>query len=128
MRKVIHHLLTTDAQFTELMPALYERSAVTDTPSKPFALYALTGSPRRGRAFPMVPRLELWCYDDRGDYSKIDEALARADVLFESIMHLVVEDQYIAEANPQGWSGDLYDDVFRANARNAGYLLVGSGG
>jgi hypothetical protein len=75
-----------------------------------------------------VPRIELWCYDERGDYSRINRALKRADELFESVIHMTVDDERIAEATPQGWGGDLYDDVYAANTRNAGYLLVGSGG
>lgn len=128
MRKVVYSLLANDITFTELMPRLYERSAVPDSPVLPFALYAFTESPRRGRAYPQVPRLELWCYEERGDYATINEALAIADSLFLSVTHMVVEGEHIAEATPQGWSGDLYDDVFRANTRNAGYLLVGTGG
>lgn len=128
MRKVVYSLLTQDEVFAGLMPTLYERGSVPDAPVLPFAIYAFVGSPRRGRSFPMVPRLEVWCYDNRGDYTEIDKALKRADELFEAITHMVVEDQRIAEATPQGWSGDLYDDVYRANTRNAGYLLVGSGG
>lgn len=128
MRKVVFDILSNDAVFSGLMPNLYERGSVVDSPAKPFAVYAMVGSPRAKRTMPMVPRLELWCYDDRGDYSVIDEALARADELFLAVTHRVVDDQRIASADPQGWSGDLYDDVYQANARNASYLLVGSGG
>lgn len=128
MRKVIHDILTTDDVFSGLMPTLYERGSVPDAPTLPFAVYAMVGSPRQGRAFPMVSRIELWCYDSRGDYSKIDEALLRADELFTEILHREKEGQRIAEATPQGWSGDLYDDLYKANTRNAGYLLVGTAG
>ena len=128
MRKVVYSLLTQDEAFTALMPTLYERGSVPDVPTLPFAVYAMVGSPRRGRSFPMVPRLEVWCYDNRRDYTEIDKGLKRADELFASVTHMVVDDQRIAEATPQGWSGDLYDDKYAANTRNAGYLLVGSGG
>lgn len=132
MRKAFYHLLTTDPEWSGLMPGgLHERSALVDSVDServmPFALYAFVGSPRPGRALPAVPRVELWCYQDRGNYSIINAALARADALLLPLMQYVFEDERIAEATPQGWSGDLYDDVFRANTRNAAYLLIGSG-
>lgn len=129
-RKAVFEILTKDAAFTALMPAVYERGSVPDAPVLPFAVLAMTGSPRAGRSFRPLPRAELWCYQDRGDYGDIDKALARADELLSAAMQYVSEDgsSRLAEATPQGWSGDLYDDVYRANTRNAGYLLVGSGG
>lgn len=129
-RKAVYEILTKDSAFAALMPVVYERGSVPDSPVAPFAILAMTGSPRQGRSFSRLPRAELWCYQDRGDYSVIDAALQRADELLSAATHYVSDDgsSRLAEATPQGWSGDLYDDVYRANTRNAGYLLVGSGG
>lgn len=127
MKKSIYKILTEDVAFTALIPKVYERGSVPDAPVLPFAIYAFVGSPRQGRAFPYVPRVELWCYQERGDYSVINDALSRADDLFEALADYRFEDERIAEATPQGWSGDLYDDVFKANTRNSAYLVIGSG-
>jgi len=129
-RKAVYEILTNDPAFTALMPVVYERGSVPDAPQVPFAVLTMAGSPRQGRSLPMLPRAELWCYQDRGDYGDIDAALARADELLTAATQYVSQDgtSRLAEATPQGWSGDLYDDTYRANTRNAGYLLVGSGG
>jgi len=128
MEKVIYSILNGDSEFHAAFPTLYERGAVPDKPIAPFAVYALVGTPRQGRAYPRLPRLEVWLYDNRGDYSKINAGLERVDELLLDIAHVYVDDQHVAQADPQGWSGYLYDDIYRANTRNAAYLVIGSGG
>lgn len=127
MRKAFYNRLMTDNAFTTLFPVLYERSSVVDSPEKPFGIYGFVGSPRLGRGFSYVPRIELWLYQERGSYDLINAGLARADQLMEEILQYEFDGERIAEATPMGWSGDLYDDVFLANTRNSAYTVIGSG-
>lgn len=128
MRKAVHHLLTTDPTLASLLPAekWYERGAVLDTPRTPFAVLAWQGVTAVGKG-RRLPRLTLWVYQSRGSYALIDQVLSRATVVLEEVQQYEYEGQRIAEANFEGSSVDLYDDMYRCNARNAGFRVVGSG-
>lgn len=127
MRKPLYSLLTNDEVFSALMPKVYQRGAVEDSPQKPFAVIAIIDSPRLFSSMPRVPQVELWCYDNRGDYGRIDLALERADFLLAEVAQYVVDGETLVATESIGWSGDLYDDVYGANARKATYRVRGRG-
>src|SRR4051794_20503380 len=79
-RDEVYSVLTADAEFTILVPAVYERSAVVDAPEPPFAVLAWGG--RTPGISRMKQRtLTLFVHDHRGSYDHIEAALARAEAL-----------------------------------------------
>jgi len=129
MRKAVHHLLTTDPTLLGLLPAdrWLERGAVKDSQHTPFAVLAWQGTTPRGRGLLGTPRLTIWVYQARGSYDLIDKVLKRCTVVLEAVEQYVWEDERIAQADFEGSSVDLYDELYKANARNAGYRVIGSG-
>lgn len=126
MRKVIYQTLIGDDAFRALMPVVYERGSVPDSPTLPFAVLAFTGVDRRGPGMK-VATAQLWCYQERGDYSRIDSALERADVILAAMTNVTVGGQRVSQAQGIDQSPDLYDDVYRANTRYSTYTILGSG-
>jgi hypothetical protein len=74
-----------------------------------------------------MPRLTLWVYQARGSYTTIDRVLSRATEVLEAVEQYQFGDEYITQVDFEGSSVDLFDDIYRANARNAGYRVIGSG-
>lgn len=128
MRKAMHNLLTTDSTLVSLLPAekWYQRGAVPDAPRTPFAVEAWQGEEVRGKSL-VLPRFTLWVYQGRGDYSTIDAVLRRATELLSSTVAYEHDGERLVQVDYEGSSVDLFDDVYRANARNAGYRVIGSG-
>lgn len=128
MRKAMHNLLTTDPTLAALLPAekWYQRGAVPDSPRTPFAVEAWQGEEVRGKSL-VLPRFTLWVYQARGSYHIIDEVLRRATELLSSTVAYEHDGERLAQVDYEGSSVDLFDDVYRANARNAGYRVIGSG-
>lgn len=129
MRKAMHHLLTTDPTLLDLLPAdkWFARGAVVDKPTTPFAVEAWQGVTAVGRGRVGLPRLTIWVYQSRGSYDLIDKVLARCKELLEETYDFEHDGQRIIQADFEGSSVDLFDDVYRANARNSGFRVLGSG-
>jgi hypothetical protein len=87
---------------------------------------AWQGAEVRGKGLT-VPRFTLWVYQARGSYHIIDAVLRRATELLSSTTQYEHEGERLAHMEFEGSSVDLFDDVYRANARNAGYRVIGSG-
>lgn len=129
MRKAVYNLLTTDATLATLLPAekWFERGAVKDSPTTPFAVLAWAGVTANGRGRVGTPRLTVWVYEHRGSYALIDQVLARCTEVLEAVAQYEHDGERIVQADFEGSSVDLFDDVYRCNARNAGYRVIGSG-
>lgn len=129
MRKAVHQLLTTDPTLIGLLPAekWFARGAVKDSPSTPFAVEAWQGVQATGRGRTGIPRLTIWVYEHRGSYDLIDKVLARSRELLEATFNFEYEDERIVQVDFEGSSVDLFDDVYKANARNSGFRVIGSG-
>ena len=129
MRKAVYNLLTTDPTLAALLPAekWYERGAVPDAPRTPFAVLAWQGVTPNGRGRSGLARLTLWVYEHRGSYALIDSVLSRATDVLEAVEDFTFDGQRITQADFEGSSVDLFDDIYRCNARNSGYRIVGSG-
>lgn len=129
MRKAVHHLLTTDATLVSLLPAekWFARGAVKDSPSTPFAVLAWQGVTPNGRGRVGLPRLTIWVYEHRGSFTLIDQVLARCKEVLEEVAQYEYDGERIVQADWEGSSVDLFDDVYKANTRNSGFRVVGSG-
>lgn len=129
MRKAVYNLLTTDATLVSLLPAekWFARGSVKDSQSTPFAVLAWQGVTPNGRQRVGLPRLTIWVYEHRGSYDLIDKVLARCKELLENTYDYEHEGELIVQADWEGSSVDLFDDVYRANTRNSGFRVVGSG-
>lgn len=127
MRKVVYSLLANSVAFTDLVPAdhIYERSSVPDAPVLPFCVLAWGGRTKVATGCYRTS-LEIWVHDERGDYSRIDNALAVIENILLSNVHAVVDDSRMAQADAPNTSSDMYDDTYRSSARSAGYRLVGT--
>jgi hypothetical protein len=128
MRKAMHRLLTEDPTLASLLPAdkWFQRGSVPDKPVTPFAVEAWQGEEVRGKSL-VVPRFTLWVYQSRGSYHIIDEVLRRATELLTSTVQYEYDGERLGQMDFEGSSVDLFDDVYRANTRNAGYRVIGSG-
>lgn len=72
--------------------------------------------------------LVVWVHDQPGDYSKIDMILVRLRALLPTLVSLSNETGgWLVDVEWLGDSEDLTDDGHRTIARNASFLLVGSG-
>lgn len=132
MRKLVYDLLIAQSVLTDQVPAVrwYEEGAVIDTPlARPFVILKTTGTSRNVGRFTT---LEIWVYDDRGSYTKIDNFLRTLRSFLDtaaessrtrsdgSVVRLVTTDW-------QGDSADLYDDIFRCGTRYGSWRLIGAG-
>ena len=129
MRKAVHQLLTTDPTLIGLLHAdkWFARGAVKDSPVTPFAVEAWQGVQPVGRGRTGIPRLTIWVYQHRGSYDLIDKVLGRCRELLEATYDFEHEGERIAQVDFEGSSVDLFDDVYRCNARNSGFRVIGSG-
>lgn len=128
MRKAMFQLLTTDADLIADIPAArwYERGSVPDRPTLPFAALVWGGRTAVGPG-RSTQRFELWVYDKPGDTTLINRVLARSKDLLEMTQHYQAAGERLVQADFQGSSPDLPDDVYRATVRNIGYRCIGTG-
>lgn len=128
MRKALYHLLTTDPTLVGFLPAdrWFERGSVKDSQATPFAVIAWQGESRVS-GMRKLPRVTIWFYQTRGSYSLIDKLVRRTCEVMDEVQQYTHAGERIAHAGYEGTSVDLYDEVYRANARNVGYHVVGSG-
>ena len=126
MRKALFRLITTDAIVASLIPPeqWYERSAVPDTPPKPFAVLAFTGRARVGKGL-RSQSIQVWVYQERGSYDLIEKVLNRVEVILEEVADFKYLGERIAAATPRGINADLYDDAWRANTGSLDAVVVG---
>ncbi len=134
MRTLIRSLLLGNADLAELVPTWYEWSAVVDQPPFPYGAIRL-GVQQPGvtnRSTARQGRCEIWVYDERGTFTRIDQALR----LIHDVMDNVVNAERTATGgrlvrlSQADWSQDsteLWDETRRANARSSAYNIVGRG-
>jgi hypothetical protein len=135
MKKLIYDLLTTNAGFLAVVPAvrLVERGTLegTDPLQRPFATYTVTSITRSahgsGTSFA-----EVFVYDERGSYENINSALRAARAALSSFSERqrtradgsVVR---LVEAVWQGEGPEGIDELLKAGVRSAVWQLIGSG-
>lgn len=133
MRKLFYDLLAGYAPLTALISVgkMFERGAVEAAlPAEPpFLIYTFTNVNSEPRA---ISGVQVWVYDVRGDYSRIEAVLRTirtrlSDFPEQSRIRSDGSIVRLMQADWQGDSGDLFDDVFRCNTRNGTWRLIGSG-
>lgn len=133
MRAYIAETIANDAGLLALgLPANAVYSAENvDTPSaKPFIVLRWLErdselAPHRN-APSQINTLDIWCYDARGDYTRIDAMLARLKALLSVIKAQQTETGWITCVDWYGDGRDAYDDVWEAIVRTSTYRIVAS--
>lgn len=101
-------------------------SAAADSPEvRPFMII------RWGAETPVFGRVSsdtvtVWVYDEPGDYGRINKALKILEGIFSEAIHVAGADGYtLTQADWNGNSEDLYDDIYKCIVRNGVYTVVG---
>jgi hypothetical protein len=133
MRKLVYDFLNDNSLLEGVLGdnKIFERGSIIDTrpADPPFIIYTITTTTRSIRP---QSRLEIWVYDERGDYNRIDSILRLLrDQLDDFTERVRVRGdgstaRWVA-ADWQGDSADLNDDIFRANVRSGTWVLIGEG-
>jgi hypothetical protein len=126
IRATLYELLTTDATLTAVVPAerWYERSATTDTPPTPYAVLADLGTDARA-AGKFARLYGVYVHDDRGSYTRIDNALSLVRSRLESAAQYLGSDGRLVSATLQSTSDDSFDDATATNTKNSVFRVVG---
>lgn len=134
MRATIVRLLNGDAELRNIgLPkdAIYQADSTDTPPEKPFIIirwsdresaYAL----RRGPSQPNL--VDLWCYDERGDFSRIDAIIKRIKQIFDEVSAVQTPTGWITQIDWVGDGGDNYDDTWKAIVRTSTYRVIASYG
>lgn len=134
MRTAIAEALNNDAGLRSLgLPqgnVLSANNAESDMiTSRPFIIVKWSDrqSYFAARNIPSQPNLlDIWFYDERGDYSRIDEMIARTKVIFAAIVAAATTTGFITQIDWVGDGGDNYDDVWKAICRTSTFRVIGS--
>ena len=103
---------------------VFQSNTVDDPPTRPFVIMRW-GIKTSTFDIHGPQSLDIWAHDDRGDYSRIDSILHRAEVLLLNAAHLVGDDGYtLTSAEFVSCSEDLYDDGYQTITRYATFRVV----
>ena len=130
MRKLIFELITAQGFLTDKIPAdrWLQSSAVDTEPARPFAVIGMDENVRGATRKPGVRRLRIHIHDDPGSYVRIDKIIEDLiDVLDNAKEIQGDDDSYLAQADWNETSPDLFDDGHRTITKNASFTLVGRG-
>lgn len=110
--------------------AVYSAENV-DTPPQagvaPFIVMRLTDNSVQFRGAPSQPQnVDIWCYDRKGDFRRIDGMLRRIRDLLESLQGVATPVGWITQIDWLRNGPDGYDDVWESIVRTASYRVVGS--
>lgn len=130
MRAYIAQTLANDEGLRQMgfaKEAVYSAENV-DTPSeRPFIVIRwLVRDPVIRQAPSQPNRFQVWCYDERGDYSRIDAMLDRVREVLTGIRAQQTSTGWITRVDWDGDGGDAYDDVYEALVRTSSYTAVAS--
>jgi len=98
-----------------------------DSPHGEVFLIIKFGEMTRGMGPVNRSNVTVWAYDKDRDYQRIDQMLKRIRVLFEAVEATQTDTGWITTIRWTGDSEDLFDDVYRASARNSAYQMTDSG-
>ena len=130
MRALIFQALVSDPTLNSLGIDSASSFAIdVDTPqTRPF-LQIRWGRTEIGLKTTAVSRrtITIWAHDLPGDYTKIDQILARVKALLPGLEGQNNGLGYLLSAEWTGDSEDLADDGHGTITRNASFTLVGSG-
>lgn len=126
MRALLHGWLTTQSYLTSIIPAdrWIQQGAMDEPPARPFAVVGFSDRPRSTIGSPR-PVVTIWIHDERGSYGKIDDVIALLESMLPVATPLENNDSRIVDIRWEGSSGDLTDDGYSTNTRNATFSLTG---
>jgi hypothetical protein len=126
MRKLIYEWLTSDDYLTSVIPAdrWLQQGAMDDPPARPFAIVGFDDRPRSNIGSPQ-PRISIWVHDNRGSYFRIDDVIKYLEEELPNAVPLEDDSYRIADIRWDASSGDLTDDGYSTNTRNARFILTG---
>jgi hypothetical protein len=130
MRSLIFSTIVTDSELIAAgIDAATSFAVDVDTPqTRPF-LQIRWGKTDVGLSRTAVGRrtVVIWVHDEPGDYTKIDNILARIKELLPTLEGQSNGSGYVIAVEWTGDSEDLADDGHGTITRNTSYSLVGSG-
>lgn len=128
MKQLLYSRLQADAELAEVVgDRIYESSAlgvgdVPASPAKPYILYTeLPSSPYRdvretSRAKARI--FQIWCYDERGSFIRIERVLALVrETLLGSVAEVSPSGARCTDVEWQGESSDIVDVPLDSNAK-----------
>lgn len=126
MRALLYQAITGHVELSSIIPASrwIQQGAVDNPPARPFAVVSFTDRPRSDVGSAQ-PRVTIWIHDDRGSYSKIDTVIQLLENILPDLPPLEDSSNRIADIRWEASSGDLTDDGYNTNVRNATFALTG---
>ena len=127
MRKTVYEILAAATDLTDIVgDRILERGSVVDVPPRPFLVQAWGVTAVTNTTIRSVRNLDLYVHDERGDYSRIESALAAAKLALKGVAQYVGTTGYrIVQCDYQGISGDLDDPERRTNFQFSSWQVVG---
>lgn len=127
MRKTMYEILAGSTELAAVVgDRIFERGAVIDVPPRPFLVQAWGVTAVSNTTIRSARLLDLYVHDERGDYGRIEEALAAAKLALKGVAQYVGTTGYrIVQCDYQGISGDLDDPERRTNFQFSSWQVVG---
>ena len=135
MRTLVRSLLMANEGLTELVgDRWFEWSSLVDQPPFPYGLIRLSSQQPSvtARSITRQGRAEIWVYDERGTFERIDACLRYIHEVMDNVVNAerTTDDGRLVRLSLADWSQDsteLWDEQRRANARSSAYNCVGRG-
>jgi hypothetical protein len=135
MRTLIRNLLMANDGLADMIgDRWFEWSAMIDQAQFPYGAIRLSSQQPgvTARGVTRQGRVEIWVYDERGTFTRIDEALRHIHAVMDNVVNaeLIADGGRLVRLSLADWSQDsteLWDEQRRANARSSAYNCVGRG-
>lgn len=127
MRMTVYEILAAATDLTDIVgDRILERGSAIDIPTRPFLVQAWGVTAISNTTIRSARFLDLYVHDERGDYGRIEEALAAAKLALKGVAQYVGTTGYrIVQCDYQGISGDLDDPDRRTNFQFSSWQVVG---
>lgn len=132
MRTFIAEMLSNDAILASNginRDAVYQANTVDTNPTERPFISVSWRNRLQARSIPdrfpsAAYGLQVWVYDEPGDYTKIDTIVRRIRALMGEVVAQPVAGGHISSIRWTGDSPDLYDTVYKAIVRNTSYEVI----
>lgn len=126
-RTALFEYVTSDTEMNALgftVDNTWNANAVDSPEARPFLIIAWgASSPVLRSRGPQTVR--FWVHDRPYDYTKIDKAIKRLDILMENAVQVVGSDgSVLTAADPMGISEDLADDGYGTIVKNTTWSVL----
>lgn len=102
-------------------------AAGIDTPRGELFVTIRFGLSDPGMGASKRTQVTVWAYDRDRDYLRIEAMLKRVRILLEGLEAARTAEGWITSVEWSGDSEDLYDDIYKASARNSTFMMIDSG-